>query len=151
MLQLRQFDLQLALMGAGPLGEDIQDQASAIQHAALQLRLQVALLTRPQYVVEYDDFCTVLAHFAGYFFQLSAAHERARIRGYSGTHDVSDRVTPGGQHKLLELTRVLTLLFTGKIQVNEHSTFARIGAIKKQDYLFRLGLTGDGYPGASVG
>ena len=37
MLQLRQLHLQLALVGAGALGKNIQNQAGAIQHPALQL------------------------------------------------------------------------------------------------------------------
>jgi hypothetical protein len=35
-LQLRQLDLQLALLGLGALGEDIQDQGGAIQNFAFK-------------------------------------------------------------------------------------------------------------------
>jgi hypothetical protein len=43
-LQLGQLDLQLALVGPRPLGEDIEDQPGAIEHPALQHALEVALL-----------------------------------------------------------------------------------------------------------
>ena len=44
MLQLRQFDLQLAFAGAGALGEDIENQRGAIEHLALENRFQIAAL-----------------------------------------------------------------------------------------------------------
>jgi hypothetical protein len=46
MLQLRQLNLQFALVSPCPLGKDIKNQAGAIKHPALQLALQVSLLTR---------------------------------------------------------------------------------------------------------
>ena len=41
--ELRQFDLQLALVGTRPLGEDVQNQAGAIKHTAFERTLEVAL------------------------------------------------------------------------------------------------------------
>ena len=82
-------------MSTGPLGEDVQDQAGAIQHAALKLTLQVALLAGTERMVEYHDFRFVLAHFTGYFLQLSAADKRARVWRRPGAHDIGDRVTAG--------------------------------------------------------
>ena len=62
MLQLRQFDLQLALETPGPLGEDIEDEASPVEHAALQLALQVALLARGEFMVKQHDLRFMLPH-----------------------------------------------------------------------------------------
>ena len=42
--QLREFDLQLAFVAARALREDVQDQAGAVDHAALQRLFQVAFL-----------------------------------------------------------------------------------------------------------
>ncbi len=47
-LELRQLDLQLAFGAARALRKDVQDQAGAVDHAALQRTLQVALLDRAQ-------------------------------------------------------------------------------------------------------
>ena len=44
--QLRQLDLQFALVAAGTLSKDIQDQPGAIEHPAFQVTLEVALLAR---------------------------------------------------------------------------------------------------------
>src|SRR5690606_39861641 len=43
-LELGQLDLQLALMGARPLGKDVQNQTGAVQHSTGQRSLEVALL-----------------------------------------------------------------------------------------------------------
>ncbi len=50
--QLRQFHLQLAFVAVRTLGEDVQDQAGAVDHPALQELLQVALLRRRQGMVD---------------------------------------------------------------------------------------------------
>ncbi len=52
MFELRQFDLQLALVGTRPLGEDVQNQAGAIEHTAFERALEVALLAGGQRVIE---------------------------------------------------------------------------------------------------
>ena len=44
MIELGQLDLQLALVGTGALGEDIQNQTGTVDYPALQFALQVALL-----------------------------------------------------------------------------------------------------------
>ena len=41
---MSQLDLQLTLVGAGAIGEDVQNQLSARQHARAKLLLEVALL-----------------------------------------------------------------------------------------------------------
>jgi hypothetical protein len=55
-LQLGQFHLQLALVALGALGENVEDQAGAVEHPHIQALFQVALLGRRQRVVEDDDF-----------------------------------------------------------------------------------------------
>ena len=45
-LQLREFDLQLAFVAARALREDVEDQAGAVDHAALERLLEVAFLAR---------------------------------------------------------------------------------------------------------
>ncbi len=44
MVQLREFDLQLALGAACALREDVEDQAHAIDDAAFERLLEIALL-----------------------------------------------------------------------------------------------------------
>lgn len=51
-LQLRQFDLQLALGGRCALGENVQDQRRAVNHLHAQNLLQIARLNACQFLVE---------------------------------------------------------------------------------------------------
>jgi hypothetical protein len=44
MLQLCQLYLQLAFVGAGALGKDIENQACAVENTALQRLFKIALL-----------------------------------------------------------------------------------------------------------
>ena len=53
-VKLRQLDLHLALPGAGPLTEDLQDQARAVHHLTSEDLLQIASLPGRQFVVEND-------------------------------------------------------------------------------------------------
>jgi len=50
--QLSQFHLQLALEGTRPLGENVENQAGAIQYPAFQLAFEVALLARGERMVD---------------------------------------------------------------------------------------------------
>jgi hypothetical protein len=45
-LELRKLNLELAFVAARALGENIEDQAYAVHHAAAERTLQVALLDR---------------------------------------------------------------------------------------------------------
>jgi hypothetical protein len=54
-LQLRKLDLQLAFERARALREDVEDQAAAVEHAALELLFEVALLARAQRAVDDDE------------------------------------------------------------------------------------------------
>jgi hypothetical protein len=51
-VELRELDLQASLPGAGPPGEDVQDELGAVDRLASHLRLEVALLGRREVVVE---------------------------------------------------------------------------------------------------
>ena len=51
-LQLGEFDLQLAFEGARALREDVEDQAAAIEHAAFEFLLEIALLARAQRAID---------------------------------------------------------------------------------------------------
>ena len=55
MLELRELDLQLALVAARALREDVEDEARAVDDAALEPPLEVALLRGRELMVEDDD------------------------------------------------------------------------------------------------
>ena len=80
MFKLRQFDLQLAFMVFGALGEDIQNQTGAINHAALETLLQITLLSGRKVVIEDYQRCASLLQYQGNFLYLAAPRESSRIR-----------------------------------------------------------------------
>jgi len=55
-LQLSQLDLQLAFVALRPQRENVQDQRNTIDHAHLDVALDIALLGGGQIVIEQDDF-----------------------------------------------------------------------------------------------
>ena len=80
-LQLRELDLELALEAAGALREDVEDEAVAIEHAAPDELLEIALLAGRERMIDQDDVRLSgnggLAELLG----LAAADEVARHRG----------------------------------------------------------------------
>ena len=75
MLELGQFHLQLTLVALGALGEDVEDQAGAVQHADIEALFQVALLGGGQRMIEDDDFELVVLHGQADLIRLAAADE----------------------------------------------------------------------------
>jgi hypothetical protein len=78
-LQLREFDLQLAFMAFGAQGEYVQDQAAAVHHAALEAAFKVALLTWRQFMIEHHDIRFVQAQHVTDFGDLALAGKQRRI------------------------------------------------------------------------
>ena len=65
--QLRDLDLELALEGARALGEDVEDQLAAIDHAQLELVFEIARLRGAQRVVENRQRRAALAREVAHF------------------------------------------------------------------------------------
>ena len=94
MLKLGQFNLQFALVGAGPLGENIQDQPGAVEHPAFELALEIALLAGAQGMIEHHDLGIMQPHRIADFHQLAGADKRARMGRVPAAHNKGDGVTP---------------------------------------------------------
>src|SRR5690606_40808293 len=68
------------LVALGALGEDIEDQAGAVDHAHLQATLEVALLRRRERMIENDEFDLVIAYGVGDFLDLAGTDVQGGIR-----------------------------------------------------------------------
>ena len=79
MAQLRELHLQFSFKTARSLGENIENQATAIQYPALQALLQIALLPRTQGGARYDEFRFVFNNATPEILDLAFADEVARI------------------------------------------------------------------------
>ena len=100
---LGQFHLELALAGAGPLGEDVQDQHGAVQHRGITGVLDVAQLGRGQLVVkDHHVRLGVLAE-EGQFRQPPGADAGGDIHVGALLHHPSDDLGSGGGRQLLQL------------------------------------------------
>src|SRR6185437_556886 len=79
MLQLRELDLKLAFGALRALRKNIEDQADAVDDAALQRTLEVALLRARQRVVEDDEVGVGRRAPRADFFDLAATGEECRV------------------------------------------------------------------------
>ena len=55
-IEMRQLDLKPTLGGCGALAEDFEDQSGAVDHLALELFLEIALLDRTQRAIDDHQF-----------------------------------------------------------------------------------------------
>jgi hypothetical protein len=96
MLQLRQFDLQLAFFRASTLGKNVQDQRSPIQDFAIEDSLQIAALGRRKFVVENDRIHIGATAVFGEFVGLAFANESGRARSNQPLQTISDNMPSSG-------------------------------------------------------
>jgi hypothetical protein len=71
--QRRQLDLQAALMGAGPLAENLKDQARPVDDLGLPAPFEIALLHRAQRSVDDDEPDVIFADQLAEVFDCAAA------------------------------------------------------------------------------
>ena len=88
--QRRQFDLQHAFAGGGPVGEDFEDQAGAVQQFDLPRLFQIALLYWRDGAVDQDQLDLVGLDPGAQFLDLALAEQHAGMR-VGQAHDVSAR------------------------------------------------------------
>jgi len=69
-LELGELDLKFAFFGAGPLGENVQDERGAVQDLAVEYFFEVATLSGREFVVEDNSvdvlFATVPSELVGF-------------------------------------------------------------------------------------
>ncbi len=129
MAQLRQFHLQLAFMAVRALGENVQDQPGAVDHAPLQEPLQVAFLHRGQGMVDQHQVGTGGVGHGLDLVQLAAADQGGGVgavdaRGHGGRDAGTGRAGQVGelfQHILFQPPCV---------RLDQQRVFASFGAVK---------------------
>ena len=78
-LVLRKLNLELAFACARPLGEDVEDEAAAVQHTHAQLFAQHTHLAGRELVVEYGQVALRVGYQLLELGDLSAADKAARV------------------------------------------------------------------------
>ncbi len=99
MLVLSELDLQLSFEGRGALREDVEDQTVAIEHARLQLELEVALLACTQRLAHEDQIGLRLFRERADLVDLTATDEKLGIRPFAPRLDFADDECAGGFRK----------------------------------------------------
>ena len=94
-LQLRQFDLQLAFAGARVARKNVEDELRAIDHAPLNDLFDIALLGWAEIVIEQKNIGIHGGGGAGDLFQLACADQGRRIRPVAPLQDLADNFGPG--------------------------------------------------------
>src|SRR5579863_52555 len=78
-VELREFDLQLAFAAAGMARKNIENELGTVDHPALRVLLNVALLNRRQVAIENNQRSVFGIGLGQNFVELAAANERGRI------------------------------------------------------------------------
>jgi len=102
---LRQFHLQGAFARVGVQGEDVQNQAGAVQHFdfVAENGFELALMAGAELVVEDHHVRAELVHGAGNFLGLALAHEGRRVGLIQPLGGLADHFKAGGFGKAFEL------------------------------------------------
>ena len=130
-LELRKLHLQLALEGAGTLGEDVQNERDAVQHPATETGFQVAFLSRRQRMIEDHDLGVLGCYLLAQFLELATPDEMRRLRGPLATRDGSHRPGAGGHREIGEFVKIVATATALKCNMNQHGPFAAVRPFKQ--------------------
>jgi hypothetical protein len=136
MFQLGKLYLQLALVGAGPLGEDIEDDTGAVQHPAFQFPLNIPLLAGAEGVIEQHHVSLTGSGHVTDFFQLAFPDKQSRAGLVTGTGNFCDRLNTGRCHQFPEFPKVFHGAAMGaEFDMNKHGPFTDIRTLKQSVFL----------------
>ncbi|RMU40499.1 hypothetical protein ALP29_05226 [Pseudomonas syringae pv. avii] len=131
-IKLGQFDLELAFMGTGALGENVENQAGTVDHATLENTFEVTFLTGREGVIEDHQIGFFGMNQVAQFLDLAAANQV--FGGWPMTRYVKKRNGLGAGRicQLLKLLRIFARLRVLSIQVNEDYSLTTTVALKEQ-------------------
>ena len=130
MAQLRQFDLQLAFVGARALGKDIQDKGGAVQYPALTAILDIALLNGAQRPAHKHQVSLVLLDLFGQFIDFSTTHEITRIGPVPRCRQQCNNLYARRVCKFIEFIKCVRT-GTGKTGVQDDRAFTALLPVKQ--------------------
>ena len=131
MLQLRQFDLQLAFVRMRTLGEDIEDQASAVDHAPLQRAFKVALLHRRERMVDQYQVGTDRIGRCLHFRKLAAADQGGRVGAVDARGRQMQHLRAGGARQLGELLHHFVFGHAAAMRLDQQRVLASPGTVEQ--------------------
>ncbi len=130
MLDLRELDLQLAFGAARAEREDVEDQARAIDDAAFERALEIALLRAGERMVEDDEIGAGFHAARRDLLDLAFARERRGVGSLAPAgHRARDR-RAGGDGERVELRHALVGIGVAEIKRDQQRAVAASGAFE---------------------
>ena len=130
MLELGQLDLQLAFGALRALRKNVEDEARAIDDAAVEGALQIALLRTGKRVVEDDEVGAGGATQCGDLGDLAAAGKKRRVGFRAAGGDYARNFGPCRSRQRLELREPLCRLGIAEVEFDQQRAITAAGAIK---------------------
>jgi len=96
---LRELHLQPALLCAGALGENIENESAPVHDAHAELFLDRPRLRGRELVVDHNEIALVVRYDLLYFLQFARAEKAARVGRLAGLQNHGDRVRARGIHE----------------------------------------------------
>ena len=133
MVELRQFDLQFTFRALGAQGKNVEDQARAVNDAALQQAFEVALLRGRQIVIENDEIRLVRCDLGADFLHLAFASECRGIRAMALALHLRADIRTGRFGQQTNFFQPVGKIARTKIELNDDRTLtARRRTLKHQ-------------------
>jgi hypothetical protein len=146
-LQLRKLDLQLAFVRARALREDVEDEARAIDDAALGQLFEIALLHRRERTVDEDQVRIERLALLGELLGLAGADEIARIGPVDARAQRADDARTCRARELAELIESGRVGAARLLRLQQQRAFAFSGSFEQRELLVllaRIGCRGRG-------
>jgi hypothetical protein len=130
MRELGELHLQLAFGAARAQREDVENEARAVDHAALELFLEVALLHAGQRVVEDHEIGRGLAASGVDLVDLAFACEERGVGARAPSRDRADDERACGHGELGELLPAIVAAVVAEVEHDEQGAIAPRGTLK---------------------
>ena len=132
------------------MGEDVEDQAGAIEDPALEVPLQVAFLGRREGMGKDHQLRLTALHQQLELIGLAAADEEARIRLITAARQFTDDLGPSGPGEEAKFLALLGLHDPPQVQMDQDGPFPGTRAVKHADRR-ATGDRGKGCSGPAIG
>ncbi len=132
MFELGEFHLQLALVGPGALGEDIENEARAVEDAALEGFFEVAFLTGREVMVEDDQIGGMGVHLIVQFLDLAGTDEITRGRLTAIHRDERHGLRTRRSREFEKLLRIFARLGMQAFQMDQNGPLTTFVTLEEQ-------------------
>src|SRR5690606_13170591 len=119
-------------VGLRALREDVEDQAGAVQHTALEESLEVAFLAGRQRVIENDNVRALRGDDVANFLGLAAAGEIFRVGRMARARDSRKGNGARRQRELAQLVEGVGIVVTAEIEMHEDGALPAVRTVKQR-------------------